>query len=247
MMLSRLAVSPSKQNGNTTMARLTEHPSEDPGDVSLLLRRRAPRVGVVGAPGRTCTPAEKLAARIIRQPNGCWDVQGWRLPHSGHVQINRTAEGLPVIRAHRLAWELAFGPVPDGMKVLHRCDNSRCANPSHLFLGSQADNVNDCVRKGRRNAFGRQKLQLAQVREIRMLAETGLRFGAIALRYGVARRTVRDIVNLKTWIEQEQETAQPIGVLTQLPARVVNLGHHPLDRVFERVPSVELSVRGEVG
>jgi hypothetical protein len=51
--------------------------------------------------------------------------------------------------AHRLAWTLAHGPIPDGMLVLHHCDNRACWNVEHLFLGSQADNMADMVAKGR--------------------------------------------------------------------------------------------------
>lgn len=52
-------------------------------------------------------------------------------------------------KAHRVAYELANGPIPEGMKVLHRCDNPPCCNPAHLFVGTQADNVKDCLSKGR--------------------------------------------------------------------------------------------------
>jgi hypothetical protein len=53
------------------------------------------------------------------------------------------------IATHRLAWELANGPIPEGLSILHRCDNPACCNPDHLFLGTQADNMADKVRKGR--------------------------------------------------------------------------------------------------
>lgn len=52
-------------------------------------------------------------------------------------------------RVHQVAWILTNGPIPPGMGVLHRCDNQPCCNPSHLFIGTQADNVADMVAKGR--------------------------------------------------------------------------------------------------
>jgi len=52
-------------------------------------------------------------------------------------------------KAHRIAWEIFFGPIPEGMKVLHTCDNPPCVNPFHLFLGTQKDNTQDAIRKGR--------------------------------------------------------------------------------------------------
>lgn len=159
---------------------------------------RAPRTGLRSGKGKTYTAAELLWARTIKQPTGCWEVQGWALPHSGHVHISG-GRGKPVLRAHRLSWELAHGPIPSGLVVCHKCDNPRCVNPDHLFLGTQRDNIIDSVRKGRYNAFGKQKLNAAQVLEIRALAARGFRHKDIAARFGVKRHTVTGIVNRKSW------------------------------------------------
>lgn len=58
------------------------------------------------------------------------------------------------IKAHRFSYESFIGPIPDGMYVLHKCDNTICCNPNHLFIGTQFDNVQDMIRKGRDNFDG---------------------------------------------------------------------------------------------
>ena len=81
----------------------------------------------------------------VAQGEGCWEWTGWRLQRSGYGMM------WPGIRAHRLAYELMNGRIPSGMSVLHRCDNPPCVRPDHLFLGTQADNMRDMIRKGRRS------------------------------------------------------------------------------------------------
>ena len=110
--------------------------------------------------------------------------------------------------AHRAAWEVANGPIPDGegwhgTVVLHTCDNRLCCNPAHLRLGTQADNVRDMDAKGRRVAVLRHgedhhmtKITEDDVRAIRASAE---RAGILAARYGLDRHTITTIRKRKTW------------------------------------------------
>lgn len=83
--------------------------------------------------------------------------------------------------------------------MLHRCDNCLCVNPDHLQLGTQRENVHDAIRKGRRNAFGHQKLTLRDIQIIRNQAARGIRHRDLANAFGVARTTITGIVNRKTW------------------------------------------------
>lgn len=159
-------------------------------------------MGLRGWRGYRHTLEAKLDARIIRQENGCWEVQGYP-NRSGHVQISSGSRWTqPYVRAkaHQIAWERANGrPVPDGMVIMHTCDNPCCANPDHLQLGTQRDNILDSIRKGRYNAFGIQKLNAEQVREIRWRAAAGETQKSIAKSFNIARNTVSGIVNRKTW------------------------------------------------
>jgi hypothetical protein len=87
----------------------------------------------------------------------CWPWTGYVGTH-GYGRI-----GLRFV--HRLSWEMSRGPIPNGKQVLHRCDNKICVNPSHLFIGSPADNMRDKSEKGRQGKM--RKLTDDQVREIR--------------------------------------------------------------------------------
>lgn len=77
--------------------------------------------------------------------DGCWNWTGKR-NGGGYGVVN--VEGKTPL-AHRVAWSLVNGPVPEGQRVLHRCDNPSCVRPDHLFLGTQADNLADMRQKGR--------------------------------------------------------------------------------------------------
>lgn len=89
--------------------------------------------------------AERLARRLLPTTSGCLEWTGYtNVRGYGRIAFNGRTVG-----AHRLAWELVNGPIPDGMNVLHHCDNPPCCNVGHLFLGTHADNSADMVAKGR--------------------------------------------------------------------------------------------------
>lgn len=145
------------------------------------------------------TLAERFWSKVERrEPNDCWT---WRasLDSSGYGQLKRDGK---VVRASRLAYELALGPIPDGVFVCHKCDDRRCCNPSHLLLGANADNVADMVAK-RRQALGEKsggaKLTEAEVHEIVSLRRDGLTQSAIAARFGVLRQQISNILSGKSW------------------------------------------------
>ena len=80
----------------------------------------------------------------------CWEWQAYRIPPpSGYGQFGMGGRRGRMHPAHRVAWLLWHGTIPEGMRVLHRCDNPPCVRPDHLFLGTQADNVRDMHQKGR--------------------------------------------------------------------------------------------------
>lgn len=112
----------------------------------------------------------------------CWEWHGCRVRHA----YGRFTYGNKNWMAHRFSWELANGPIPDGMVVCHRCDNPPCVNPGHLFIGTHADNHADMVAKRRHSWGTRQpgaKLTPDDARQIRKLADAGMVKSEIAKLY----------------------------------------------------------------
>jgi len=104
-------------------------------------------------------------------PDECWEWQRWSLNGYGCINFSPPDRSpRQHWRTHRLAWTLLRGPIPNGLCVLHKCDNRLCCNPNHLFLGSNADNSRDMVNK-KRQAYGElnaeAKLTEEQVRLIK--------------------------------------------------------------------------------
>lgn len=84
--------------------------------------------------------------------DGCWIWYGPTYPNGyGYLHANRPLR--TTIGAHRVSWIIHFGPIPDELHVLHKCDNPPCVNPEHLFIGTPQDNVDDMIQKGRNYTF----------------------------------------------------------------------------------------------
>lgn len=157
---------------------------------------------------------EQLRERVTVTSSGCWE---WNLSHlpNGYGRVSRRRGLL----AHRWAWEVANGPIPVGLCVLHRCDNRGCVNPGHLFLGTHRDNTQDALNKGRldltppsqrRNwkpgrptgeTNGSAKLTREAVAEIRSAYRAGgVLQRELAARYGVSQVAVSKAIRSETWV-----------------------------------------------
>jgi hypothetical protein len=138
---------------------------------------------------------------------GCWLWTG-ALTRSGYgrMAVNEYGEPKRLAQAHRVAWELFNGSIPEGLNVLHQCDTPPCVNPGHLFLGTQADNVADMVTKGRHGhgrvvgeEHPRAKLSAAQVAEIRVRHAAGETGRILAREFGVGDSQMSRIVRGQSW------------------------------------------------
>jgi hypothetical protein len=126
----------------------------------------------------------------------CWLWQGTTSPY-GQVSVRGTK-----YLAHRIAYEMFVGKIPDGYHVCHTCDNPRCVNPAHLFIGTIADNTADKTRKGRAakgSGHGNAKLTESQIVEIRRL-HPQVSSRKLAKMFGVCKTTILDIVNNRKWL-----------------------------------------------
>ena len=142
----------------------------------------------------------------VQKGDCCWVWIGWR-DRNGYGKIrDRTGGKFRDLFAHRVSWEVLYGPIPDGLCVLHRCDNPCCVNPKHLFLGTSADNVHDMISKGRfvvpprqgsRN--GRARLTENQIVQIRDLIEQGVPRKQIAEMFGVSVSAINHIARRRRW------------------------------------------------
>jgi hypothetical protein len=145
----------------------------------------------------------------IDKSDGCWEWTG-KLQGSGYGQF-RVEKAF--VTSHRYAYELHYGPIPDGLKVLHKCDNRKCCNPSHLFLGTSADNSADMVAKGRQAKgiqHGNAKLDVDIADAMREMCRRfpptrqrhELSFGIASFLgrwFGVTHCTVLRVVNNQNW------------------------------------------------
>lgn len=117
---------------------------------------------LIRSPTLYMTLEERIAYYSTPAPNGCIEWRGSK-DRDGYGQINGR-------RAHRAAYELINGPIPDGMVVLHSCDNPSCINPKHMKIGTQRDNVHDMLNKGRRHSSKGARNSSAKLSEKDVLA-----------------------------------------------------------------------------
>ncbi len=154
------------------------------GDPTVILRVR-----VDGA------IADRLAVYIDRSagPDACWP---WTGPKASGGYGLVSAKPRP-IRAHRAAYEAVHGPIPDGLIILHACDNPPCCNPDHLSLGTHATNARDKIVKGRAprgESHPNAKMTDAEIVEAKALRGFGLTYREVATRFGVSGAGIRHII-----------------------------------------------------
>lgn len=168
---------------------------------------------------RQLTDEEHFARGFVVQPNGCWLWSGHPSSRYPAFRFHGRRESV-----HRVSWMIYRGPIPAGIEVCHDCpagDNTRCVNPDHLFLGTQADNLQDMAAKGRHGAQrdpaaftarlalvrtakqGEEnpaaKLTEADVIELRNLRAVGLSYSSLVDHFGISKSQVSRICKYQSW------------------------------------------------
>lgn len=143
--------------------------------------------------------ARFMAKVSVATGDSCWPWKGAKSGKTGKGSFDVFGSRQ---LAHRVSYMLFVGPIPDGMCVCHRCDVPACVNPSHLFLGTQADNLADMKEKDRHakgSKSGRSKLNEDEVRTIRSLLTQGKTQDSIARQFGVVRTVISRIGSGRIW------------------------------------------------
>ena len=153
---------------------------------------------------------KRFLKKIEVTPN-CWLWKTGKFK-GGYGQYWSDGRG---ISAHRYSWICAFGQIPKGLSVLHKCDNPRCVNPNHLFLGTTKDNSIDMVSKnraatGERNGNSKINWEIAnqirnEYRPGKAFVKSGKSIAGLALKYGLGTSAVHSIVKNKTWTKRGEK------------------------------------------
>jgi hypothetical protein len=138
--------------------------------------------------------------KLVSKTDHCWL---WRsvLDKDGYGKMKISSSSKQIF-VHRLSWMIHFGEIPEGLLVCHKCDNRECVNPDHLFLGTNAENSSDMVRKNRQakgESNGNSKLTIEQVIEIRNLRLSGMTLVRLGEMFGVHYSIISDIDRRVTW------------------------------------------------
>jgi hypothetical protein len=146
------------------------------------------------------TIKERFIAKV-RKTEGCWIWIACRNPKG----YGLFGTGPQSRLAHRVSYSLFVGPIPDGLLILHKCDNPRCVNPEHLYVGTHNDNSRDMMERGRGSFVGGEenphaKLAKEEVSQIRNAYKRGgISYQKLSNIFGIWPGHLWRIVNNKAW------------------------------------------------
>ena len=167
---------------------------------------RLRRDGLIPVGTRARGTLEERFWRYVDKSGECWTWTGRSVNNGGYGQIQVGGKGSKHVLAHRLSYELHHGHIPEGLVVMHSCDNRLCVNPDHLSVGTYSENTLDAINKGRwiqkappvfkGSAHHKAKINEEQAKYIRTC---GRRTDELALEFGLSKTTVIRIKSGKLW------------------------------------------------
>jgi HNH endonuclease len=162
------------------------------------------RAGLIPVGARARGTVEERFFRHIKKTDSCWIWQG-RVKGKGYGSIGLGGAGAKDVLAHRVSYQIHKGGIPDGLIIMHKCDNPRCVNPDHLEAGTQSQNIKDAFARGRKvskpsglmgESHGASKLNNEIVYSVRSSTLTAK---ALSILYGVSTSAIERIKNRRTW------------------------------------------------
>jgi hypothetical protein len=168
---------------------------------------RLRRAGLTAIGTKARGTLEERFWRFVEKTDSCWLWTGKSVDRAGYGKLSTGGKGSPHKMAHRISYELHKGEIPDGLVVMHSCDNPKCVNPEHLSVGTHKQNTHDAVAKGRMvcnlpvggmhgRANPNAKLNDNAVRQIR--AST-VKASDLAAKYGVSKTVINMVRRRETW------------------------------------------------
>src|SRR5262245_14385544 len=143
------------------------------------------------------TAASRFWAQVSQNPEGCWIWKGRKLTDGyGGIWWGRRQ-----CRAHRIAWELTYGPIPASLLICHVCDHPLCVRPAHLWLGTPADNSGDMTKRRRQAVANHWKARLTapDIETIRTCWFGGMTHRQLGPEFGVSHQQIGHILAERCW------------------------------------------------
>ena len=222
-----------------------------------MLTSRKPKSGIKAQPGRPAI--EKIMAVTAKdESTGCWNYNG-HVNAAGYGMYSlRQGSIKRQVQVHRMVWEHFNGPIPDGMCMLHECDNRRCCNPDHLRPGTHAENMTDAKNRNRMKKGTDSNLAVFnedEVMSIRRMYDDGVSVRSIAHKFLDSRWAIYQIGRRNTWKHLPESGERPSNDFRQvlLVSEIVNVGNgvagvtdlQPQQMIIPGTPVIAPKVRHE--